>query len=44
MIKNLIFDFGRVLVEYDYFTILDKIFATHKQAEDFYLLLSAKTF
>lgn len=36
MIKNLIFDFGKVLVEYDYFTILDKIFATHKQAEDFY--------
>ena len=36
MIKNLIFDFGRVLVEYEYFTILDKIFATHEQAEDFY--------
>lgn len=36
MIKNLIFDFGRVLVEYDYFTILDKIFVTHRQAEDFY--------
>lgn len=36
MIKNLIFDFGKVLVDYDYFTILDKIFPTHKQAEDFY--------
>ena len=36
MIKNLIFDFGKVLVDYDYFAILDKIFATHKQADDFY--------
>lgn len=36
MIKNLIFDFGKVLVDYDYFTILNQIFATHKQAEDFY--------
>lgn len=36
MIKNLIFDFGKVLVNYDYFTLLDKIFASHEQAEDFY--------
>lgn len=36
MIKNLIFDFGKVLVDYDYFIILDQIFATHEQAEDFY--------
>ncbi len=35
MIKNLIFDFGKVLVDYDYFTILDEIFASHEQAEDF---------
>lgn len=42
MIKNLIFDFGRVLVDYDYFTILNKIFATHKQAEDFYHHLMAE--
>ena len=36
MIKNLIFDFGKVLVDYDYFVILDKIFPSHEQAEDFY--------
>ena len=36
MIKNLIFDFGKVLVDYDYFFILDQIFATHEQALDFY--------
>lgn len=42
MINNLIFDFGRVLVEYDYFTLLDKIFTTHKQAEDFYHHLMAE--
>lgn len=36
MIKNLIFDFGKVLVDYDYFAILDRIFATHEQAQDFY--------
>lgn len=42
MIKNLIFDFGKVLVEYDYFTVLDKIFTTHKQAEDFYYHLMAE--
>lgn len=42
MIKNLIFDFGRVLVDYDYFTVLDKIFATHSRAEDFYSHLIAE--
>jgi len=36
MIKNLIYDFGKVLVDYDYFVVLDEIFATHEQAEDFY--------
>ncbi len=36
MIKNLIFDFGKVLVDYDYFLILNQIFATPKQAEDFH--------
>ncbi|MCR4582990.1 MAG: HAD family phosphatase [Prevotella sp.] len=36
MIKNLIFDFGKVLVDYDYFLVLDQLFATHRQAEDFY--------
>jgi len=36
MIKNLIFDFGKVLVDYDYFLVLDQLFATHEQAEDFY--------
>ena len=36
MIKNLIFDFGKVLVDYDYFFILDQIFASHEQAEEFY--------
>ncbi len=39
MIKNLIFDFGKVLVDYDYFIILDKVFATHEIAEDFYFHL-----
>jgi|GEM_PF-7044297 hypothetical protein len=29
MIRNLIFDFGKVLVDYDYYSVLDKIFATH---------------
>lgn len=32
MIKNLIFDFGKVLVDYNYFTVLDKIFDTHAHA------------
>ena len=39
MIKNLIFDFGKVLVDYEYFAILDQIFKTHEQAEEFYHLL-----
>lgn len=42
MIKNLIFDFGRVLVDYDYFTVLDSIFATHQQSEDFFRRLMAE--
>lgn len=42
MIKNLIFDFGKVLVEYDYFVILDEIFTTHERAEDFYHHLTAE--
>ncbi len=36
MIKNLIFDFGKVLVDYDYFVVFDQIFATHEQSVDFY--------
>ena len=36
MIKNLIFDFGKVLVDYDYFGLLYQIFPTHEQAHDFY--------
>ena len=39
MIKNLIFDFGKVLVDYDYFCILDEIFASHERAVDFHRLL-----
>lgn len=39
MIKNLIFDFGKVLVDYEYFAILDQIFQTHEQADEFYHLL-----
>lgn len=39
MIKNLIFDFGKVLVNYEYFETLDQIFKTHEQAEEFYHLL-----
>ena len=31
MIKNLIFDFGKVLVDYDYFVVIDKYFATHAE-------------
>ena len=41
MIKNLIFDFGKVLVDYDYFAVLDHIFATHEQAADFHHHLMA---
>ena len=29
MIKNLIFDFGKVLVDYDYMLVLDQVFSTH---------------
>ena len=36
MIRNLIFDFGKVLVDYDYFTVLNQVFASHDQATDFY--------
>ena len=39
MIKNLIFDFGKVLVDYEYFETQDQIFKTHEQAEEFYHLL-----
>lgn len=39
MIKNLIFDFGKVLVDYDYFFIIDRIFSTHARALDFYTRL-----
>lgn len=36
MIKNLIFDFGKVLVDYDYMLVLDQIFATPDEATAFY--------
>lgn len=36
MIRNLIFDFGKVLVDYDFFILLDQLFPTHEEAEDFY--------
>ena len=36
MIRNLIFDFGKVLVDYDYFGVIDGFFASHAQAEEFY--------
>ncbi len=36
MIRNLIFDFGKVLVDYDYFHILNQVFETHERAMDFY--------
>ena len=36
MIKNLIFDFGKVLVDYDYYVVIDKYFATHAESEQFY--------
>ncbi len=39
MIKNLIFDFGKVLVDYDYYFVLDKIFGNHEQAQDFLTLM-----
>ena len=35
MIKNLIFDFGKVLVDYDYMTTLVEIFDTEADALDF---------
>ena len=36
MIKNLIFDFGKVLVDYDYMVVLDQVFATHDEAVAFF--------
>ncbi len=36
MIKNLIFDFGKVLVDYDYFVVVDRFFKSHEVSEDFY--------
>ncbi len=36
MTKNLVYDFGKVLVDYDYFVVLDELFASHEQAKDFY--------
>ena len=36
MIKNLIFDFGKVLVDYDYFVVVDRFFESHEVSEDFY--------
>lgn len=36
MIKNLIFDFGKVLVDYGYFPLLDEIFASREMAESFF--------
>ena len=36
MIKNLIFDFGKVLVDYDYFVVIDRFFESHEVSEDFY--------
>ena len=42
MIKNLIFDFGKVLVDYDYMLVLDQVFSTHEQSVDFYNHLMAE--
>ena len=39
MINKLNIDFGKVLVDYEYFETLDQIFKTHEQAEEFYHLL-----
>ena len=39
MIKNLILDFGKVLVDYDYFVVIDRFFASHEEAEKFYVHL-----
>ncbi len=35
MIKNIILDFGKVLVDYDYFLVLNETFDTPEQAKDF---------
>ena len=34
MIKNLIFDFGKGLVNYEYFETLDQIVKAHEHAEE----------
>lgn len=44
MIKNLIFDFGKVLVDYDFNRILDPLFDTEEGREEFMYLIARPDF
>lgn len=44
MIKNLIFDFGKVLVNYDFTAVISPLFATREEKESFERFLSSPAF
>ena len=44
MIKNLIFDFGRVLVDYDFFHIIDTMFTDKEAEQEFCSIFVTNTF
>lgn len=44
MIKNIIFDFGKVLVDYDFRHIITRFFADKEQEERFYEIATNETF
>lgn len=44
MIKNLIFDFGKVLVDYDFSHVINQFFTDKKKAEEFYNLFASLEF
>lgn len=44
MIKNLVFDFGRVLVDYDFKPFIDSLFSNEKEAAEFEKIFCAPDF
>lgn len=44
MIKNLIFDFGKVLVDYDFSHVINQFFTDTKKEEEFYNLFASLKF
>lgn len=44
MIKNLIFDFGKVLVDYDFSHVINQFFTDKKKEEEFYNLFASLKF